>query len=375
MSMKSLESRKWLLPALQVAAVLLVAACGAPVKRGDAQLPIFPPPPDEPRFYYERTIYSTADVSRQDKNADLKRMLTGQAESGEGMTKPYGVAAYHGKVFVTDSGGRSVVVFDIPGQKSFRLGESSEGSLNMPLGIDVDNQGNVYVVDGTAKQVQMYDKDGKFLRTLAAGTRLSRPSGIAVDGEGKRMYVVDTGAVTNEKHRIAVFDIASNKHLFDIGKRGSGDGEFNLPRDVTIGTDGLLYVVDGGNFRVQVFKPDGTFVRVFGSIGRQGGQFSRPKEAAVDPEGNIYVIDAAFGNFQIFNPEGQLLLAVGGRSENDAPAKYMLPSGIAIDGDGRVYMVDQFFRKVEVYRPAKLGEDAGFTVKKGAPAPKGASGS
>ena len=374
MSMKSLVSRKGMLTALHVAVILMVAACGAPVKRGEAELPVFPPPPDEPRFYYERTIYSTADVSREEKNADLKRILTGSTESGDGMTKPYGVAVYHGRVFVTDSGGRSVIAFDIPTQKTFRIGEGSDGGLSMPLGIDTDGKGNVYVVDGTAKLVQMYDKDGKFIKTLAANARLSRPSGIAVDSEGKRMYVVDTGAVTNEKHRIVVFDVENNKHLFDIGKRGAGEGEFNLPRDITIGTDGLLYVVDGGNFRVQVFKPDGSFVRVFGSIGRQGGQFSRPKEAAVDPDGHIYVVDAAFGNFQIFNTEGQLLLAVGGRSENDAPAKYMLPSGIAVDGDGRVYMVDQYFRKLEVYRPAKLAADAGFTSKKG-PAPKGASGS
>jgi len=375
MSMKSLVSRKGLLAAVQVAVVLMVAACGAPVKRDAAALPVFPPPPDEPRFYFERSIYSTGDVNKDAKSSDMKRMLTGEAEAGEGMTKPYGVAVYHGRVFVTDSGARSVVVFDIPQQRTFRFGESGDGALAMPLGIDVDAVGNVYVIDAALKQVQMYDKDGKFIKTLASGTRLSRPSGIAVDSEGKRMYVVDTGAVTNEKHRVMVFDIEANKHLFDIGKRGMAEGEFNLPRDITVGVDGLLYVVDGGNFRVQVFKPDGTFVRVFGSIGRQAGQFSRPKEAAVDPDGNIYIVDAAFGNFQIFNPAGQLLLAVGSRSERDDPAKYMLPSGIAIDGDGRIYVIDQFFQKLDVYRPAKLGANDGFTVKKAAPSAKGASGS
>jgi DNA-binding beta-propeller fold protein YncE len=374
MSMKSLVSRKGLLASIQVAVVLMVAACGAPVKREDVVLPVFPPPPDEPRFYFERSIYSTADVSKTGKNSDMKRMLTGESESGEAMTKPYGVAVYHGRVFVTDSGARSVVVFDIPQQRTFRFGESGDGALGMPLGIDTDGKGNVYVVDAAAKNVQMYDKDGKFIKTLAAGSRLSRPSGIAVDNEGARMYVVDTGAVTNEKHRVMVFDIAENKHLFDIGKRGSGEGQFNLPRDITIGTDGLLYVVDGGNFRVQVFKPDGTFVRVFGSVGRQSGQFSRPKEAAVDPDGNVYIVDAAFGNFQIFNTSGQLLLAVGSRSEQDKPAKYMLPSGIAIDGDGRIYMVDQFFQKLDVYRPARLDANGGFTAKKDAPAAKGAAG-
>jgi len=121
--------------------------------------------------------------------------------------------------------------------------------------------------------------------------------------------------------------------------------------------------VDGGNFRVQKFTADGKFISAFGSIGRQLGEFSRPKEAAVDKDGNVYVIDAAFGNFQIFNPQGQLLLAIGGRSNSDGPAKFALPSSIAVDDDGRVYVVDQYFRKVDVFRPAALAEEDGYIGK------------
>ena len=115
---------------------------------------------------------------------------------------------------------------------------------------------------------------------------------------------------------------------------------------------------------MQKFRPDGTLISVFGAIGRQGGQFSRPKEVAVDAAGNVYVVDAAFGNFQIFSPEGQLLLAVGGRSGKDGPAKYMLPSGIAVGDDGRVYVVDQYFRKVDIYRPAAPSPNGDFLGKK-----------
>jgi len=131
-----------------------------------------------------------------------------------------------------------------------------------------------------------------------------------------------------------------------------------------VGPKGELYVVDGGNFRVQVFDPDGRFVKTFGTVGRKSGQFSRPKEIAIDAQGNVYVVDTAFGNFQIFDGEGHLLLDVGSRSNTDAPARFMLPSGIAVDrGDGRVYMVDQFFRKVEVFRPADLREGAAYGVR------------
>jgi DNA-binding beta-propeller fold protein YncE len=354
---------------IYLAVAALLAACAVTTEAPKLQpIPVFPSPPDEARFYFERSLYTSADVLKEDKNAGLRRMLTGESRTGEGLGKPYGVAVYHGRVYVSDTALHAVAVFDIPGQRFFKIGDDDPGKLAMPIGLDVDGKGNLYVVDSAAKQVQIYDKDGNFLRTLAGAKWFLKPSGIAVDSEGKRVYVVDTGGVTNEEHRIRVFDGQTGAHVLDIGKRGTGNGEFNLPRDVVVGLDGLIYVVDGGNFRVQVFKPDGTFVRVFGGVGRQSGQFSRPKEAAVDPEGNVYIVDSAFGNFQIFNTSGQLLLPVGSRSEKDGMAKYMLPSGIAIDGDGRVYVVDQFFRKVEVYRPAKLAPSEGFVVVEGAAA-------
>jgi DNA-binding beta-propeller fold protein YncE len=361
--MKFSRSTKIMRGLLQLAGVLMLASCAVSTHTTRVtESPVFPAAPDEPRFYYERTIYSSADVQKEDKNADLKRMLTGETRLGEGLAKPYGVAVYHGRIYVSDTALQAVTVFDIPGQRYFKIGEEDAGRLVMPIGLDVDGKGNLYVVDASAKVVQVFDKDGAHLRTIGGPKFFSRPSGIAVDDAGERIYVVDTGTVTNEVHRVRVFDAREGKHLLDIGKRGSGQGEFNLPRDVVIGQDGLLYVVDGGNFRMQVFKPDGTFVRVFGEVGRRGGQFSRPKEAAIDPEGNVYVVDSAFGNFQIFTSDGQLLLAVGSRSERDGMAKYMLPSGIAIDGDGRVYVVDQFFRKIDIYRPAKLAANAGFAV-------------
>lgn len=366
-TMKQQPFRSIIFRFIQVAFVLLLGACAAPPPPASKapELPVFPPPPDEARFIYERTLYSSADVVKEDKNENLRRMLTGETtRSGEGFGKPYGVAVYQGRVFVSDSQRRSVAVFDIPGQRYFTIGDDELGKLVTPLGLDVDGKGNLYVVDAGAKQVQVYDKDGKHLRTLAGGgTSFVRPSGIAVNADGSRIYVVDTGGVGSDLHRVRVYDAQSGQHLLDIGKRGTAPGEFNLPCDATIGLDGLLYVVDCGNFRVQVFRPDGTFERTFGAIGRQGGQFARPKEAAIDQEGNVYIVDAAFGNFQIFNPQGQLLLTVGSRSERDGMAKYMLPAGIAIDGDGRVYLADQWFRKVDVYRPIKLAADAGFVFK------------
>ncbi len=360
---------------LVVLALAALAACAPVPERAAAPRPAqiaFPEPPDEPRFIYERTLYSSGDVVSESREAELRRMVTGEGRRGTGLQKPYAVAVHQGRIFLSDSVDRFVKVFDVPQGKYFEIGTEEAGRLMKPLGLDVDRAGTLYVADTTLKAVMVYDRDGKFLRKIGDKGVFDRISSVTVDPRGDRLYAVDIGGIDSEKHRVRVFDAHSGKHLFDIGKRGKGPGEFNLPRDLAVGRDGQLYVVDGGNFRVQVFDASGRYLQTFGGVGKQLGNFARPKEIATDAEGNVYVVDTAFGNFQIFNPDGDLLLFIGSRSEQDGPAKYMLPSGIYVDEDGRIYMVDQWFRKVDVFRPASLRPEQGWLGRPSA-APKAAA--
>lgn len=348
--------------ALALIAAFAVAAC-APVaetrlaKNGAPM--VFPPPPDSPRFVYERSIYSSADVVTQESGAGFRRMVTGESVTGEGIGKPYAVAVSQGRIYVSDSAERVVKVFDVPHGRFSRIGDTEPGQLAKPLGLDVDAKGRVFVADATAKAIQVYDATGKHLRRIGGPEFFSRLSSVTVDPREPRIYVVDIGGVQSEFHRVRVFDTETGAHLFDFGARGIEPGQFNLPRDLAVGKDGRLYVVDGGNFRVCVFDHNGKYLESFGAVGTQVGSFARPKEIAADTSGNLYVVDAAFGNFQIFNERGELLMFIGSRSERDGPAKYMLPSGIAVDEDGRIYMVDQWFRKIDVFRPVTLDAHAG----------------
>jgi DNA-binding beta-propeller fold protein YncE len=349
---------------LIVLAVTL-ASCAAPAP-GDSgaasqqQDLVFPPPPETPRFVYERTILGSADIAVEDSESKWRRILTGEVNASTRFSKPFDVEACQGRLYVSDTVRRSVHIFNVPTGGYNEIGLDEPGALRKPLGMAVDGDCNLYVVDGTLKRVVVYDQDGDYLSAFGGTDKFERPAHVAVDADARYAFVVDTGGVSTNQHRIRVFDIATGELAYDIGHRGTGDGEFNLPKDIAIGPDGRVYVVDSSNFRVQVFEADGTYVHTFGSIGVQPGQFSRPKGVATDPDGNVYVTDAAFGNFQIFNPAGQLLLFIGTRSTSAGAAKYMLPAGIAVDEDGRVYMVDQFFRKVDVYRPAAIGPQEGY---------------
>jgi sugar lactone lactonase YvrE len=355
------------LHATLLALAAALAGCGSAPPATTAAPPplVFPPAPDDPRFVFERSIRSSADVLPDERAGELRRLVTGEEARGEPLSKPYAVAASRGRIYVSDTVSRFVRLYDVPAGQQHRIGDDEgPGQLIKPIGLDVDGAGNLYVADIGAKAIVVYGPDRSYQRRIGGDKWFSRLSSVTVDPAGQRVYAVDLGGVSSEQHRVRVFDARSGAHLMDIGKRGSGPGEFNLPRDLAIGLDGRLYVVDGGNFRVVVFDRDGRYLQSFGSVGKQYGQFARPKEVAVDREGNVYVVDAAFGNFQIFNPDGELLLFVGERSERDGPARYMLPSGIAVDEDGRVYVVDQWFRKIDVYRPTGLPAGAGHLARR-----------
>jgi DNA-binding beta-propeller fold protein YncE len=338
------------------AAALAVAACATtpalPVKE---EVLVYPPSPDQPRYYYERTIYGSGDVYEQTGMDRLRQFATGENELSRGLSKPFDVVAVRGRIYVGDTVSRKVHVFDYTAKQYSAFGTEGIGKLAKPLGMAADATGRIYVCDGTAKRILVYDADGNYLKSIAGGDHVKRPSGVAVNAAGTRIYVVDTGGVKTSEHAVRVFDGDGN-HLFDIGVRGIEPGQFNLPLTADVGPDGKLYVTDAGNFRVQVFSPDGEFLSAFGSLGRGPGQFSHPKGIAVDHTGKVFVADTGFGNFQIFDGEGRILMFIGDRDERGGPGKFLLPAGIDVDADGRVYVVDQFFRKVDVFRPAELPE-------------------
>lgn len=341
--------------------VLLQACASSPEQEAKELQPLyFPMPPDEARFVFERTVQSSSEIKSKDSTQELRAILTGESNTGKAMAKPFDVAVCQGIIFVSDTVRRSVLVFDIPGKHFFEIGRDKPGTLRKPLGLDTDDDCNVYVADGTTRSILVFNQAGNYLQSLGGQKWFDRLTHVAVDDEGMRVYAVDTGGVGSENHHVRVFDVETGKHLGDIAKRGNNDGELNLPRDIELDGSGKVYVVDGGNFRVQVFNRDGDFVQQIGKLGRQYGSFARPKGIALDQQGNIYVTDAAHGNYQVFSPDGELLLFVGSRSEKFERASYMLPAGIDIDEDGRVYIIDQYFRKLDIYRPAGLKEDEGF---------------
>lgn len=123
------------------------------------------------------------------------------------------------------------------------------------------------------------------------------------------------------------------------GGSGSGNGQFNGPSGIAIGSNGLVFVLESGNNRIQVFTQDGAFVRKWGSSGSATGQFSHPYGLASDGNGNIFVADSGNNRIQVFAEDGTHLRSWSCPS----------PRAIAYADDGRIYVADDANKKVRSF--------------------------
>lgn len=331
-------------------ALVLGACAQAPAK---LEAPVvnrsFPPAPAAARYVFERALYGHADLVATPKSAEFLTMLIGkQVSMNEGLAKPQAIAVHHGRVFVANALDSAISVFDLPQRNFYKIGAEGAGALRKPVGLSVDRSGHLFVADAVANAILVFDPGGRFVRRIGGPKWFARLSNVTADPATDRIYAIDSG---DAGQRVRVFNSLDGAHLFDFGSYGDGPGQFNLPYDLAVGAQGRLYVVDNGNFRVQIFDPKGNYVNSFGSAGKQPGQFARPKEIATDAQGNVYVVDSSFANFQVFSSQGNFLFFVGTRDQTDAQAHYLIPSGIAIDADGRLYVVDQWYGKIEIFRP------------------------
>ena len=197
------------------------------------------------------------------------------------------------------------------------VAESFGGGLFIwPHGIDVDNDGNVYVTDGVGEartpdgtrghQVIKFSPTGQVLMTLgtpgkAGGGRNSfnAPADVVVADNGD-IFVAD-GHGDNTNNRVVKFS-QDGTYLMEWGKTGYGPGEFRTLHAIAMDNDGRIYVGDRSNNRIQIFDQQGEFIA-------QWTQFGRPSGIFIDDNDRIYVADSESDDVQ--NPGWEMGIRIG----------------------------------------------------------------
>jgi tripartite motif-containing protein 71 len=96
-----------------------------------------------------------------------------------------------------------------------------------------------------------------------------------------------------------------------VGQTGQrGEGVLRFPQSVAVGPDGSVYVGDQASHVVQVFAPDGTYLREVGSAGTRPGQLTSVGGLAAAPDGSLLVADGT-SRIDRFDAGGNLLNSFG----------------------------------------------------------------
>jgi sugar lactone lactonase YvrE len=161
------------------------------------------------------------------------------------------------------------------------------------------------------------------------------------------LHVVDV-----RNHRIQVFD-PNGAFIRKWGSAGSAAGQFDAASGIAVDTASNVYVVDRGNFRVQKFDKNGSYLTEWGSYGTGPGQFIAPMGVAVGPFGDVYVTDGLRvppepNRVQRFDNVGNFL-GSWGSGPGAANGEFNKPGRPAVDHHGSVYVPDVLNQRVQKF--------------------------
>ena len=137
--------------------------------------------------------------------------------------------------------------------------------------VAVGPNGEVVIADYDNNSVVLLDDKLNLLKVIGQGSgnsRLVNPYGVAMTD--------NVIAVSDwDKHQVKKYSL-QGELLSVIGCCGNKNGQFNYPKGLAFNNNKLLYVIDGYNYRVQVFQQDDKFAFSFGNRGSNPGQFQCP---------------------------------------------------------------------------------------------------
>jgi sugar lactone lactonase YvrE len=146
--------------------------------------------------------------------------------------------------------------------------------------------------------------------------------------------------------RVHKYDPAG-KLLLSWGEPGTDPGCFNIPHNIATDADGLVYVADRENHRVQIFDGKGRYQGQLNNLHRPCGLFVDRRNG-----GRVYVgelpshlpvnkdVPHIGARVSILSLKGELLGRTGGRFAGEKPGEFVAPHGVAIDSRGDLYVAE-----------------------------------
>lgn len=247
----------------------------------------------------------------------------------------YYTDSFRNQVFALAPGG-AVTRIAGDGTKGFsgNGSEATAAQLSGPLGLALDNSGNLYIADTGNHAVRRVTPGGVITTPVSSG--LNFPTGVAIDNVGN-LFIADSGnsrvvqvapngttSTIAANARGVALDTTGNLYVADqasnrvrrVATSGAittvATGPLKSPAGLSVDKAGNLFIADSGNHLIRRVAADGT-VTTLGSLDGYGGdtgpaalsRFSRPLATALDATGNLYVADSGNSAIRVLRPSAQ----------------------------------------------------------------------
>jgi DNA-binding beta-propeller fold protein YncE len=253
-------------------------------------------------------------------------------------------------VYVFNRGEHPVIVFDKNGKFLRSWGEDI-GFTNAH-GAATGPDDMLYLTDDFGAAVRKCTVQGKVVMTIGvpgkpaerfSGLPFNRCTHTALSPAGE-IYVSD-GYQNARVHKFS----PDGKLLLSWGEPGTGPGQFNLVHNICCDDDGLVYVADRENHRVQIFDGAGKYQGQWNNLMRPCGLFvGRGKNPVavvgeLGPE-SVATLTRDVPNLgprvSVMSSNGQVLARLGTRPIGEGVGQFIAPHGIAVDSRGDIYVAE-----------------------------------
>ncbi len=212
-----------------------------------------------------------------------------------------------------------------------------EGEFRVPHGMYIDSTDHIWLADHQTHTITKHRKDGEVVLTLGTfgyanitvttnggqGTPFNMPTGIAESPDGK--FFASDGYANRRVHRFS----ASGELEHSWGEAGRGPGQFAILHKVAVDPDGLVYICDRENNRIQVFDADGNYQREWNDV-------VGPGDIYFAPDGYVYVVEQGGGNgVSIWTRDGDLVTRWRGNADACVSAH-----GLWLDSQRNIYVAE-----------------------------------
>jgi len=252
------------------------------------------------------------------------------------------------QVYVFCRGEHPVIVFDRDGNF---LRSWGEGLVSRAHAVTIGPDDAVWLTDDGNHTVRKFTPEGKLLLTIGdpdnpaapqSGRPFNRPTHVALCPKTGALYISD-GYGNSRVHK---YDPGGG-YLFSWGEPGTDPGCFNLPHNIATDAEGLVYVADRENHRIQIFDAQGRYLAQWNNLHRPCGLFADRRNGGLFYVGELgtgLAINSAVPNIgnrvSILSIKGELVGRVGDRFGGERPGQFVAPHGVATDSRGDLYVAE-----------------------------------